>query len=123
MRRLPLALAALLPLAASAADALDPALLKQLEANDPGNQYSVPYLWGTNGIGYNVDKVTKIFGSTDVVNSWDLIFKPENLAKLKECGVTFLDAASEIIPTTLYAMGEDPNSFDSAVIDKAAAKL
>ena len=36
---------------------LDPVLLKRLQANDPGNQYAVPYLWGTNGIGYNVDKV------------------------------------------------------------------
>ncbi len=102
---------------------LDSNLLSKLLDVDPGNTHAMPYLWGTTGIGYNVDKVKKIFGSTDVVNSWDLIFKPENLAKLKDCGVTFLDAASEIIPTTLYAMGEDPNSFDPAVIDKAAAKL
>ena len=102
---------------------LDTNLLSKLTDVDPGNSHSVPYLWGTTGIGYNVEKVTEIFGTTDVVNSWDLIFKPENLAKLKDCGVTFFDAASEIIPTTLYAMGEDPNSFDPAVIDKAAAKL
>lgn len=36
---------------------VDPELLKQLDVNDPGNQYSVPYLWGTNGIAYNVEKV------------------------------------------------------------------
>ncbi len=102
---------------------LDANLLSKLVDVDPGNANAMPYLWGTTGIGYNVDKIKKIFGTTDVVNSWDLIFKPENLAKLKDCGVTFLDAASEIIPTTLYAMGEDPNSFDPAVIDKAAAKL
>ena len=90
---------------------------------DPGNEHSTPYLWGTTGIGYNIDKIKEIFGNTDVVNSWDLVFKPENLAKLKGCGVTFLDAASEIIPVTLHAMGEEPNSFDPAVIDKAAAKL
>ena len=35
------------------------------------------------------------------VDSWDLVFKPENLAKLKECGVYFLDTPSEIIPTVL----------------------
>ena len=102
---------------------LDTNLLSKLTDVDPGNSHSVPYLWGTTGIGYDIDKITKIFGNTDVVKSWDLIFKPENLAKLKDCGVTFLDASSEIIPTTLYAMGEDPNSFDPAVIDKAAAKL
>ncbi|MGH8104880.1 MAG: extracellular solute-binding protein, partial [Arenimonas sp.] len=102
---------------------LDTSLLNKLTDVDPGNAHAMPYLWGTTGIGYNVEKITKIFGNTDVVNSWDLVFKPENLAKLKDCGVTFLDAGSEIIPTTLHAMGEDPNSFDPAVIDKAAAKL
>ena len=102
---------------------LDPSLMAKLTDVDPGNAHAVPYLWGTTGIGYNVDKIKKIFGNTDVVNSWDLVFKKENLAKLKDCGVTFLDAASEIIPTTLHALGEDPNSFDPVVIDKAAAKL
>jgi putrescine transport system substrate-binding protein len=102
---------------------LDPGLMAKLTDVDPGNAHAIPYLWGTTGIGYNVDKIKEIFGTTDVVNSWDLVFKPENLAKLKGCGVTFLDAASEIIPVTLHAIGEDPNSFDPAVIDKAAAKL
>jgi putrescine transport system substrate-binding protein len=102
---------------------LDASLLAKLTDVDPGNAHATPYLWGTTGIGYNVDKIKKIFGTTDVVNSWDLVFKPENLKKLKECGVTFLDAASEIVPVTLHAMGEDPNSFDPVVIDKAAAKL
>jgi putrescine transport system substrate-binding protein len=102
---------------------LDPGLMAKLTEVDPGNAHAIPYLWGTTGIGYNIDKIKAVFGTTDVVNSWDLVFKPENLAKLKSCGVTFLDAASEIIPVTLHAMGEDPNSFDPAVIDKAAAKL
>jgi putrescine transport system substrate-binding protein len=102
---------------------LDPSLMAKLTDVDPGNAHGIPYLWGTTGIGYNVDKIQAAFGNLDVVNSWDLVFKPENLAKLKDCGVTFLDAASEIIPVTLHAMGEDPNSFDPAVIDKAAARL
>jgi putrescine transport system substrate-binding protein len=102
---------------------LDASLMAKLTDVDPGNAHGIPYLWGTTGIGYNVDKIQAAFGNLDVVNSWDLVFKPENLARLKDCGVTFLDAASEIIPVTLHAMGEDPNSFDPAVIDKAAAKL
>jgi putrescine transport system substrate-binding protein len=102
---------------------LDPSLMAKLTDVDPGNAHGIPYLWGTTGIGYNKAKIQAAFGNLDVVNSWDLVFKPENLAKLKDCGVTFLDAASEIIPVTLHAMGEDPNSFDPAVIDKAAAKL
>ena len=102
---------------------MDTGLLAKVNDVDPGNQYAMPYLWGTTGIGYNIDKVKAAFGTTDVVNSWDLIYKPENLAKLKGCGVTFLDAASEIIPVTLHAIGEPPNSFDPAVIDKGAAAL
>jgi putrescine transport system substrate-binding protein len=102
---------------------LDPEMMKRIALQDPENKYAVPYLWGTTGIGYNVDKVTAAFGNTDVANSWDLVFKPENLAKLKDCGVTFLDTPSEIIPITLNYLGEDPNSQDPAVIDKAAALL
>ena len=54
---------------------LDPALLKRLEKNDPGNQYAVPYLWGTNGIGYNVDKVKEVLG-VDKIDSWAVLFEP-----------------------------------------------
>ncbi len=102
---------------------LDPAMMQRIAQQDPGNSYAVPYLWGTTGIGYNVDKIQAAFGSTEVVDSWDLVFKPENLARLKDCGVTFLDTASEIVPTVLHYLGEDPNSTDPKVIEKAAAKL
>ena len=102
---------------------LDPEMLKRIALQDPGNQYAVPYLWGTSGIGYNVDKVKAVFGNTDLVNSWDVVFKPENAAKLKDCGITVLDTPSELIPIALNYLGEDPHSFDPKVIDKAAALL
>ncbi|SDH92915.1 extracellular solute-binding protein [Pseudomonas panipatensis] len=89
---------------------LNPALLKVLEAKDPGNQYVMPYMWGTNGVAYNVDKVKAILGDNAPVDSWDLIFKPENLAKLKECGVAFLDSPTEVIPEALHYLGLPPNS-------------
>jgi putrescine transport system substrate-binding protein len=102
---------------------LDPEMMKRIALQDPDNKYAVPYLWGTTGIGYNVDKVKAAFGTTDVANSWDLVFKPENIAKLKDCGVTFLDTPSELIPIALNYLGEDPNSRDPKVIDKAATLL
>jgi len=102
---------------------VDPKMLERIALQDPGNQYAVPYLWGTSGIGYNVDKVKAVFGSTDVTGSWDVVFKPENAAKLKDCGITVLDTPSELIPIALNYLGEDPHSFDPAVIDKAAALL
>ena len=102
---------------------LDPLLMARIANQDPDNQYGVPYMWGTTGIGYNIDKVTAAFGNTDITNSWDLVFKPENIAKLKDCGVTLLDTPSELIPIALNYLGEDPNSQDPAVIDKAAVLL
>jgi putrescine transport system substrate-binding protein len=102
---------------------LDPELMKRLESQDPGNKYAIPYMQGITGIGYNVDKIKAVFGNTDVTKSLDLVFKPENISKLKSCGVTFLDTPSELIPITLNYLGEDPNSTDPAVIDKAAALL
>lgn len=102
---------------------LDPQVMKRLEAQDPGNQYGIPYMQGITGIGYNVDKVKAAFGSTDIASSLDILFKPENAAKLKSCGITLLDTPSELIPLTLNYLGEDPNSTDPAVIDKAAALL
>ena len=102
---------------------VDPEMLKRIALQDPGNQFAVPYLWGTTGIGYNVDKLKAAFGSTDIANSWDLVFKPENISKLKDCGVTLLDTPSEIVPIALNYLGEDPHSFDPAVIDKATNLL
>ncbi|RDL45037.1 spermidine/putrescine ABC transporter substrate-binding protein PotF [Marinomonas piezotolerans] len=89
---------------------IDPELLSFLEAVDPGNQYGVPYLWGTTGIGYNVDKVKEVLGDDAPVNSWDLVFKPENMEKLQACGVMFLDSPDELYPLVLNYLGKDPNS-------------
>lgn len=102
---------------------LDPEIMKRLENLDPGNQYGIPYMIGTTGIGYNVDKLQAAFGTTDVANSLDLIFKPENIAKMKDCGVTVLDAPVDIIKIALHYLGEDPNSEDPKVIEKALPLL
>lgn len=86
------------------------------------NDYSVNYMWGTTGIGYNVAKVKEILG-TDTIDSWDIVFKPENLAKFKDCGVTMLDAPDEIIPATLNYLGIDPNSAAPEDLAKAETLL
>ncbi|MGF6167779.1 putrescine transport system substrate-binding protein [Pseudomonas moraviensis] len=101
---------------------LDPALLKRLEQNDPGNLYAVPYLWGTNGIGYNVDKVKAVLG-IDRIDSWAVLFEPENIKKLHSCGVAFLDSADEMMPTMLNYLGLNANSTNTKDYEKATAKL
>jgi len=99
---------------------LDPEVMKRIAQQDPGNKYGVPYMIGTTGIGYNVDKVKAAFGSTDIANSWDLVFKPENIAKLKDCGITILDTPSDMIPIALNYLGLDPHSQDPKQIQQAA---
>ncbi|WP_277930413.1 MULTISPECIES: polyamine ABC transporter substrate-binding protein [unclassified Pseudomonas] len=101
---------------------LDPALLKRLEQNDPGNLYAVPYLWGTNGIGYNVDKVKAVLG-VDKIDSWGVLFEPENIKKLQSCGVAFLDSADEMMPTVLNYLGLNANSTNPKDYEKATDKL
>ena len=88
---------------------LPPTRLTLLDKHDPGNEHSVPYLWGTNGIGYNVDKVKQVLG-IDHIDSWAVLFEPENIKKLHECGVAFLDSADELFPAILNYMGKDPRS-------------
>lgn len=92
---------------------IDPELLSYLENLDPGNTHGVPYLWGTTGIGYNVDKVKEVLGEDAPVNSWDLVLKVENMEKLASCGVMFLDSPDELYPLTLNYLGKDPNSRDA----------
>jgi putrescine transport system substrate-binding protein len=98
---------------------LNPDLMKALEAADPGNQYAFPYLWGTTGIGYNTEKVKAVLG-VDKIDSWDAVFKPENMEKLQSCGVAMLDAPEEIYAAALHYLGKDPIAKSPA--DVAAAE-
>ncbi|MFK0037782.1 polyamine ABC transporter substrate-binding protein [Pseudomonas monteilii] len=102
---------------------LNPVLLKALEVNDPGNQYGFPYLWGSTGIGYNIDKVKAVLGDNAPVDSWDLIFKPEYMSKLKSCGVAVLDNGPELLPIALHYLGLPHHSQNPADYDKAKALL
>ncbi len=102
---------------------LDPSFMALLAQNDTDNGHSIPYLWGTTGIGYNIEKVREALGEDAPTDSWALVLEPENLAKLKGCGVAFLDTPSEIIPPVLRYLGEEPNSFDEAVIQKGVDRL
>ena len=89
---------------------------------DPGNEYSINYMWGTTGIGYNVNKVQEILG-TDTIDSWDTIFKPEEIAKFADCGVYMLDAPAEMIPAALHYLGLDPNTTDTGELAQAEELL
>ncbi len=83
---------------------------------DPDNQYAINYMWGTTGLGVNVNKVKEILGDDAPIGSLELVFNPANMEKLAECGVHFLDAPAEMIPAALAYIGEDPDSQDPDVI-------
>mgnify|MGYP001073465478 CR=1 FL=1 len=89
---------------------------------DPDNAYSVNYMWGTTGIGYNVDKVGERLPNAPT-SSWALVFDPANAAKLADCGIHMLDAPDEIIPAALNYLGMDPTAHDKASIAKAREVL
>ena len=101
-----------------------PEVTKRLAIYDPGNAFAANYMWGTTGIGYNVKKVQDILGADAkidaVMGSWDIVFKPENLAKFKDCGIHMLDSADDILPAALNYLGLDPNSTRQADLEKAA---
>jgi putrescine transport system substrate-binding protein len=99
-----------------------PKIAKQTETYDPGNTYSINWGWGTTGIGVNVDKVRARLGEDVNLNSWGLLFDPENLSKLESCGVMFIDAPAEVIPAAMNYLGLDPRSTDKADL-KAAEDL
>jgi len=94
---------------------LDPSLQEQLAKLDPGNNYVVPWLWGYTTIGINVGKVKKALGDTPMPdNAWDLLFNPEYAKKLKKCGISIVDAPTEVIPPALHHLGKAPYSSNLA---------
>ena len=101
---------------------MDPDIMSRVGLHDPNNEYAVPYLWGTTGIGYNEDKIKKILGDARP-DSWNYIYDPKLVAKFKDCGLSLLDAPDEILKTVLAWMGRDPNSQKEDDLKAAEAKL
>lgn len=97
---------------------LDAGILSSLTDIDPENQYLVPYMWGTTGIGYNVAKVTAILGEMPK-DTWKLVFDPETVKKLSACGVTLMDDATEVSVAARAYLGKDTTDFSSAAIKEA----
>jgi len=101
-----------------------PDIARRLAVYDPGNQYAVNYMWGTTGIGYNVKKVRDILGANinveDTMASWDIVFKPDSLARFKDCGVHMLDSSDDVLPAALHHLGLNPNSKQPADLENAA---
>src|SRR5947209_7269773 len=98
-------------------------IVRRLAAYDPDNQYAVNYMWGTTGIGFNAKKAREILGADAKIDSWDIIFKPEMIAKFTDCGVHMLDAADDVFAAALSYLKLDPNTKDEKDFEKAADLL
>ena len=88
---------------------LDPAILARLDALDPGLAHGVPYMFGTTGLGYDIRKIRARLPDAPL-DSWDLLFKPEILRRVADCGVAILDAPDELQWITMHYLGLDPES-------------
>ena len=99
---------------------LDPDIMRQVAANDPGNEHAIPYMWGTTGLGYNPAMVKKALG-TDRIDSWAAVFDPMIASRLAKCGITMLDAPEDVFEAAEIYLGNDPGNEDAA--EMAAAEL
>ena len=100
---------------------LDKALLQSVAQYDPGNQYGVPYMWGTTGFSYNFDMIAERMQDAPF-DSAALVFDPEIVSKFADCGVTLLDSPTEVIPLALIYLGYDADSIEPTHL-KAAEEL
>ncbi|MBL4807914.1 MAG: polyamine ABC transporter substrate-binding protein [Rhodobacteraceae bacterium] len=102
---------------------MDADLMAAAAHYDADNAHAVIYMWGTTGIGYNTAMIAERLGEDYEVDSWALVFDPEIVAKLADCGVSMLDAPSEMIPAAMNYAGLDPSSTDKADFEAGAAVL
>ncbi len=102
---------------------LDPQILAAAANADPGNQFGVPYMWGTTGFGYNRALVAKALGPNAPTDSSALLFDPANANKLKSCGIELLDSAQELFPAALAYLHSDPLSRTTDDLNRAVAVL
>ena len=98
---------------------LDSAIMEKLGTIDPGNAYLVPWAWSFTTVGINKAKVAKALGAAPNPlplpdNAWELVFNPVYTAKLKSCGIAYLDSPTEVIPPAMHYLGKNAYSNDPA---------
>lgn len=92
-------------------DNLDPWVLESMGTYDPGNLYGFPYMWGTTGFAYNIDMIKERMPDAPL-DSGDMIFRPDIVARFADCGISILDEPTDVIPLAMLYLGHDPNSMD-----------
>lgn len=102
---------------------LDPTMLKAIERIDPGNQYGVPYVWGTQAFAFNTQAVAQALGRVPEP-SWRILFDPKNAQRLASCGIAWQDSAGSIMTDlAMLAIGRDPSSESTEDLQAAVDAL
>jgi len=99
---------------------VDPDVARNEALYDPGNQYSVDYMWITSGVGYNVAAIHERMPDAPT-DSWRMLFDPAVVSHFKDCGISVLDAPSEVVATVLLYLGRPAMS--NTAEDLKAAEL
>lgn len=99
-------------------DNLDEDLLASVAPMDPNNAHGIPYMWGTTGFAYNKKMIEERMPDAPV-DSWAMMMDPDVVSKFADCGVTFLDAPTEVIPAALNYIGADPAGQEPEKLEEA----
>jgi putrescine transport system substrate-binding protein len=101
---------------------LDPEIVEKTSLYTEVEGYSVPYMWGSTGYAYNAKMVRERLPGLEM-NSANVLFDPEVISKLADCGVSLLDSPTDIFPMVLAYLGRDPNAIDEENVAAAEAQL
>ncbi len=101
---------------------LDQDLIEKIDIYEKTRGYTLPYHWGTTGYAYNAEMVRERLPDHPM-DSADVLFDPEVVSKLADCGVSLLDGATDLFPMVLAYLGRDPNALDDENLAAAEAQL
>lgn len=104
---------------------LDPAALRYTDMLDPGNAHSVPYMWGTVGIGVNESAVKRLVPDAKL-NSLSLFLDPKIAQALSSCGLAVVDEPTDVMPALVAYIGGDISKIgiaDLEAVDKTLSKV
>jgi putrescine transport system substrate-binding protein len=102
---------------------MDEGLMQAAASHDPDNAHGVIYMWGTTGIGYNIDMVAERLGEDFEVDTWAMVFDPEVAAQLADCGIAWLDSPTDMYPAAMAWMGLDPQSTSAEDFEAATEMM
>ena len=101
---------------------VDPDVARAEALYDPGNEYSVDYMWITSGVGYNAAEIRARMPDAPL-DSWRMLFDRAVVSHFSDCGISILDAPSEVVATVLLYLKRNPNSNSPADLKAAEAVL